>query len=204
MQVSIQLIAPASGANGRSRGILRTQCRIVSIQLIAPASGASTNRSDRGSAPSRVSIQLIAPASGAEAEVQDVLSLLNEVSIQLIAPASGAFFKYRESTCGKRVSIQLIAPASGAHLLLLVTSQLSYKQRPQQVGPTELDGDTLVRLNLVSIQLIAPASGALVMDGLMRRGFIACFHSTDCPSKWGLLADTQNIHLDDDLEFPFN
>ena len=40
----------------------------------------------------------------------------------------------------------------------------------------------------VSIQLIAPASGALkpLQMDVTLRGFTPSFHSTDCPSEWGL------------------
>ena len=63
----------------------------VSIQLIAPASGAGLVRSTLpNSQDYKVSIQLIAPASGALiAEAWAELER-TEVSIQLIAPASGA------------------------------------------------------------------------------------------------------------------
>ena len=46
----------------------------------------------------------------------------------------------------------------------------------------------------VSIQLIAPASGALFRVSLLRYGEShKGFHSTDCPSEWGLMAEVQDI-----------
>ena len=62
------------------------------------------------------------------------------------------------------VSIQLIAPASGAW-------SGEYYQTDNPI--------------IVSIQLIAPASGA----AKTKLGYLIClrgFHSTDCPSEWGL------------------
>ena len=63
----------------------------VSIQLIAPASGAFEMVDSAFLKPSEiiVSIQLIAPASGAT-PVVSIGEEFIEVSIQLIAPASGA------------------------------------------------------------------------------------------------------------------
>ena len=53
----------------------------------------------------------------------------------------------------------------------------------------------------VSIQLIAPASGAwieLELGAIIDR----CFHSTDCPSEWGLgLEEIGALELE---SFPFN
>ena len=68
--------------------------------------------------------------------------------------------------CRRRVSIQLIAPASGASAFI---ESLVYR-------------DTRV-----SIQLIAPASGALNGSALMSLMPRSSFHSTDCPSEWGLI-----------------
>ena len=63
----------------------------VSIQLIAPASGAQRrdNAGSQGRRDFTVSIQLIAPASGAWRPYQNQ-KRTEAVSIQLIAPASGA------------------------------------------------------------------------------------------------------------------
>ena len=113
----------------------------VSIQLIAPASGALKSKQfHQGAKPWLVSIQLIAPASGAKVYKACKLEGLQDVSIQLIAPASGALTGLSESypllfpfnwlpqrvgLCLKptenysiynNVSIQLIAPASGAKI----------------------------------------------------------------------------------------
>ena len=65
---------------------------VVSIQLIAPASGAFSNLAFIASSnvDVTVSIQLIAPASGAKILDGDNHRLYLLVSIQLIAPASGA------------------------------------------------------------------------------------------------------------------
>ena len=63
---------------------------LVSIQLIAPASGAS-NAHRAGRRQLLVSIQLIAPASGADNYIMARAFIQADgVSIQLIAPASGA------------------------------------------------------------------------------------------------------------------
>ena len=62
--VSIQLIAPASGALAPKRTLYEWRYS-VSIQLIAPASGAYRTHTRKGYLVTRVSIQLIAPASGA-------------------------------------------------------------------------------------------------------------------------------------------
>ena len=87
------------------------------------------------------------------------------VSIQLIAPASGALKKLKMLRLGLGVSIQLIAPASGAFGL-----------------PVESFAGVLV-----SIQLIAPASGAYQKKcSIPHLWRIEGFHSTDCPSEWGL------------------
>ena len=69
--------------------IVYDRVRVVSIQLIAPASGAS-NRLNLRTIVLRVSIQLIAPASGAYNRMVVLLTPSSKVSIQLIAPASGA------------------------------------------------------------------------------------------------------------------
>ena len=62
----------------------------VSIQLIAPASGAIFTIILTLSLDPIVSIQLIAPASGALLATPATLHPSRTVSIQLIAPASGA------------------------------------------------------------------------------------------------------------------
>ena len=91
---------------------------------------------------------------------------LTLVSIQLIAPASGASLLLENRlSSSSRVSIQLIAPASGAEKTL-----------------TEVNVTSLVE---VSIQLIAPASGANGLQTVVNLLLIG-FHSTDCPSEWGL------------------
>ena len=74
-QVSIQLIAPASGATGFNYSSeLNSKFPYVSIQLIAPASGAMTMFEGLKTI-AEVSIQLIAPASGAS--VEPVLKVAN-------------------------------------------------------------------------------------------------------------------------------
>ena len=65
-----------------------------------------------------------------------------------------------------QVSIQLIAPASGATRAIMQTDIFH-------------DGE-------VSIQLIAPASGATYTLLTRQRRKCSGFHSTDCPSEWGL------------------
>ena len=65
--VSIQLVAPASGAFGRAGGKPSEMDGFVSIQLVAPASGASVEAIGMCDY-NRVSIQLVAPASGAIAK----------------------------------------------------------------------------------------------------------------------------------------
>ena len=57
------------------------------------------------------------------------------------------------------------------------------------MGPLAGVGQNLF-LFRVSIQLIAPASGARVIMGYAKDEAVeASFHSTDCPSEWGLVDD---------------
>ena len=54
--------------------------------------------------------------------------------------------------------------------------------------------DTLVAGHTVSIQLIAPASGALrrlLLERVLYGSHFYSFHSTDCPSEWGLAPDPE-------------
>ena len=83
----------------------------------------------------------------------------------------------------KEVSIQLIAPASGARL-----SQSAIVCSSRQ--------------GMVSIQLIAPASGALrKLFTSISMSRVFRFHSTDCPSEWGLTLLQLGLLI---VTFPFN
>ena len=98
------------------------------------------------------------------------LPLRQGVSIQLIAPASGAVIEVAGNKLSViQVSIQLIAPASGAFT-------------PATWNPSSRS---------VSIQLIAPASGGPPNEPCMNGVIPTRFHSTDCPSEWGLLTITE-------------
>jgi len=65
LQVSIQLVSPASG-DDVAEGIDLSQFSAVSIQLVSPASGDSRgfDHRDQPRRTSVVSIQLVSPASG--------------------------------------------------------------------------------------------------------------------------------------------
>ena len=138
-RVSIQLIAPASGASKTKESILclhyfcfhSTDCPSEwgpESEIIAmPIKWLSFHETDCpsewglevvsfvGHSSTAVSIQLIAPASGADLVCYpSIWDTDAKVSIQLIAPASGAHSYLSSGGYVLRVSIQLIAPASGA------------------------------------------------------------------------------------------
>ena len=182
---------------------------VVSIQLVAPASGASHLRIPPvvvvwfpfNWLPQRVGLLSCSHRLGSKITV----------SIQLVAPASGAFMaggsKVQAEICfhsigcpsewgcqpplrGQMLSAcfhSIGCPSEWGLPPMPTRKELAqlfpFNWLPQRVGLME---PFLVRrLELrVSIQLVAPASGASrAFSALLSE--IKCFHSIGCPSEWG-------------------
>ena len=159
--VSIQLIAPASGAPERNR-THHIKWLLVSIQLIAPASGASPGEFDRLAKTIDCFHSTDCPSEWGPRS-PGLRTSYDTVSIQLIAPASGAMRSLRVGLIpSSGVSIQLIAPASGAKLIQaeMLSAILGFHSTdcPSEWGQ---------------------GSGSMNINEIER------FHSTDCPSEWG-------------------
>ena len=162
-RVSIQLIAPASGAYDEFG--IRFRFLIVSIQLIAPASGAYA-LSVQGGYLGRCFHSTDCPSKwGLPFDSWLRSRKPRQVSIQLIAPASGAMERY----------LDVLLPQWGFHST----------DCPSKWGHAAI-GSVFTSFKKVSIQLIAPASGAKMGSKALQSTLTPGFHSTDCPSKWGL------------------
>ena len=100
---------------------------VVSIQLIAPASGAEWVNAVQDCIQNKSFHSTDCPSEWGHRDPEKAAKLAGlQVSIQLIAPASGASPLTHPRIFWEIVSIQLIAPASGALMKSLITCLTVY------------------------------------------------------------------------------